>query len=210
MKIEKLTENKIRVILNTEDIPEPNLDTYTMMSKSCKTEGLFFEILQKAEKEVGFYTDGCKLLIEAFSSSEGFLVFTITKYTYKDLQEELDICKKKVKVKRKNINYSTKQSIYAFNNFDEFCSFCNSLKNNYEFNSKDLSKKISLFLYNDIYYLLIKNINTNYKYKKLFHSLALEFGKQIFYSNSFENKLLEHGNIIIKKNAIDTGIKYFV
>ena len=124
MKIEKLTENKIRVILNTEDIPEPNLDTYTMMSKSCKTEGLFFEILQKAEKEVGFYTDGCKLLIEAFSSSEGFLVFTITKYTYKDLQEELDICKKKVKVKRKNINYSTKQSIYAFNNFDEFCSFC--------------------------------------------------------------------------------------
>ena len=40
-------------------------------------------MLLKAEKEVGFYTEGYKLLVEAFSSPDGLFVFTITKYVEK-------------------------------------------------------------------------------------------------------------------------------
>lgn len=45
-----------------------------------EAQNLFFEILERAEEELDFHTDGYKLLIEAFSSSDEKLVFTITKY----------------------------------------------------------------------------------------------------------------------------------
>ena len=44
MKIEKLTENKIRVIVNTEDLKENDIDFNLLMNKSMETQNLFFEI----------------------------------------------------------------------------------------------------------------------------------------------------------------------
>ena len=42
MKIEKLTENKIRVIVNTEDLKENDIDFNLLMNKSMETQNLFF------------------------------------------------------------------------------------------------------------------------------------------------------------------------
>ena len=42
------------------------------------------------------------------------------------------------------------------------------------------------------------------------YSLLSEFAKVAAFSDIFEYKLLEHGNVIIKKNAISTGIRFFV
>ena len=211
MKIEKLTENKIRVIVNTEDLKENDIDFNLLMNKSMETQNLFFEILEKAEEELDFHTDGYKLLIEAFSSSDEKLVFTITKYLPKEISNTLETPKKKkLAVKRKSIDFSNKQIIYSFNSFEEFCNFCSFINNNSNINVTKISKNISLYFYNDTYYLALRNVNTSYANIKLFYAIALEFGKVLSPSKSFENKLMEHGEIIIKKNAIQTGIKYFI
>ena len=211
MKIEKLTENKIRVIVNTEDLKENDIDFNLLINRTVENQKLFFEILERAEEELDFHTDGYKLLIEAFSSSDEILVFTITKYLPNDTTNNSEpIKKKKVSVKRKDINFSNKQIIYSFNSFEEFCDFCSCVNNNINLNITKLSKNISLYLYNNTYYLVLKNINISYKHLKLFYSIASEFAKLLSPSKGFENKLIEHGKVIIKKNAIDTGIKYFV
>ena len=80
MKIEKLTENKIRVIINSQDLKDNHIDLHTLMTKTLENQSLFFDMLSKAEQVVGFYTDGCRLLIEAFSFADDIFVFTITKY----------------------------------------------------------------------------------------------------------------------------------
>lgn len=80
MKIEKLTENKIRIILNLDDLSKQNLDIKSLVKNGEKSHQLFDNLLKEAEKQVGFTVKNCRLLIEAFSSSEGFLVFTLTKY----------------------------------------------------------------------------------------------------------------------------------
>ena len=77
------------------------------------------------------------------------------------------------------------------------------------FELKDFSKHSSLFFYNNTYYLVIKKINLNYEHTGSFYSILSEFGKLLSVTDNFENKLLEHGNIIIKKNAIGIGLKYF-
>ena len=129
MKIEKLTENKIRVIINSEDLDETNTDIHSLMTKSLESQDLFLKMLHKAEKEVGFYTEGCKLLIEAFSSTDGFLVFTITK-SEKATSKSSSIKEKKLVVKRKSTNLFEKQLIYRFDNFEQFCELCKYISKN--------------------------------------------------------------------------------
>ena len=211
MKIEKLTENKIRVIINSQDLKDNHIDLHTLMTKTLENQSLFFDMLSKAEQEVGFYTDGCRLLIEAFSSADNF-VFTITKYekTESDLSEENNISpRKKIKVKRKSVNLKSANAIYCFEEFENFCNFCQFLNNIQQFESKKMSKDFSLYWYQNKYYLTISNINITYPNLKNFYSAISEFGKSIHFSNSFQNKLLEYGKVIMRKNAITTGIKYF-
>lgn len=209
MKIEKLTENKIRIIVNSSDLEVQNLNINLLMAKAPESQNFIIDILEKAKKEVGFNTDGCKLLIEAFSSSDDILIFTITKYTTKDSKNNDTSRKKKLTPKRKTINFSSTQAIYKFQSFDEFCNFCEYINKKQDFNIKKFSKNISLYLYNSTYYLVIKDINTSYEHAKSFYNLISEFSIALTFSSAFENKLIEHGKIIMKKNAVTTGIKYF-
>ena len=70
MKFEKLTENKIRIILNMEDLQEKNVDFHSFMSSSIESQDLFFDMLEKAEEEIGFITRDYKLIIEAIATSD--------------------------------------------------------------------------------------------------------------------------------------------
>ena len=209
MKIEKLTENKIRIIVKPSDLKVKNLDLHLMMDKTFEGQNFFADMLEQAKKEVGFNTDGCKLLIESFTSDD-LLIFTITKYSFQEIKNNKGVSKNKLIVKRKTFNTSKKQALYQFKTFDEFCNFCECLSKNIDFDIKKLSKNISLYLYHNTYYLLVKNIDTSYKRVKTFYYIANEFSSPLAFSLAFENKLIEHGKVIMKKNAITTGIKYFV
>lgn len=204
MKIEKLTENKIRVIINTDELGENDINLHSIMTKAIETQEFFSLMLKKAEKEVDFHTDGCKLLIEAFSSLEDVLVFTITKYLPVPETE-----KKRLVVKRKSFDKTSKLAVCQFENFEVFCEFCNSIKSLHKIDITKLAKNIALYSWKNSYYLVLRNINTTYEPIKLFYSTLSEFGKILSYSEHFEFKLLEHGKILIKKNAIDVGISFF-
>ena len=92
-----------------------------------ESQNLFLDILVKAEKEVGFYTDGCKLLIECFSSDELF-IFTITKYFEEKLTKyDNSQFKKKLSVTKKSYALNTKNAIYSFDSFETFCDFCSNI-----------------------------------------------------------------------------------
>ncbi len=212
MKIEKLTENKIRVIVSIKDLEKSNTDLHSIMTKALEAQGLVLEILSKAEKEVGFNTEGCKLLIEAFSSSDDMFIFTITKYNVQQTENNINspsTLNKKLTVKRKSININSTTAFFTFDSFDNFCNFCHCILNIRELNLKNICKNTSLYLYNNIYYLVLNNINTNYSLLNRFYSTISEFGKVVNYSKQFENKLLEHSTTIIKKDAINIASKYF-
>lgn len=213
MKIEKLTENKIRIIMNQDDLKDPSLDLHTIMTKTSESQKLFLEILDKAKKEFGFNTDGHKLLIEAFSSSEEFIVFTITKYAIdaeeKSFPPSTLPSPKNLKVKRKvNVLPKTDFSVYRFDTFEEFCSFCSSMKNNSQISTYGLMNS-SLYSYSNAFYLVLSKINLKHKSLFKFYTLLCEFSTFCTNSNSFECKLKEYGKCVMKKNAISTTMKFF-
>ena len=199
MKIEKLTENKIRIIIDLDELSKKNIDIHSLVKNNDMTHSLFQTILTEAEKQVGFKVKNCKLLIEAFSTSDGYVIFTLTKYK-NDVSTNTPT--KKVKYKRKSFNTSYKNAIYKFNNFDEFCNFCTYCNFSKLEDLRGFAK--------NIYYLIFTNINIEFTYTNLFYTSISEFSNLISNSLALKSKLIEHGNPIFKTNAIKYGIKYFV
>jgi len=210
MKIEKITENKLRVVLNIDDLETNNIDFDSVVNNTPETQTLILSILNKAEKEVGFYTQDCKILIEALASFDGNFVFTITKSLPVSL-ENRSFTRKTPKAKKKSFKLDS-SIIYSFQNFDEFCEFCKAL--HLEFlsheNIKLICKNTALYFYKDTYYLLISGINTNFEHLDLFFSVISEFTDRIANYKNFDAKLIEHGKTIFKKNAISNTIDIFV
>ena len=50
MKIEKLTDNKIRIIVNLDDLKEKNIDSKALIDKPAETQNLILDILVQNKK----------------------------------------------------------------------------------------------------------------------------------------------------------------
>ena len=144
MKIEKLNENKIRITLNLEDLKEKDIDLHTFMSNSLESQKIFLDMLEEAEKEVGFVTEDYRIMIEALALSDGTFVLTVTKIDT-DLEKEKNRYKK-VQVKRKMTDLDSKNAIYQFLSFEEFCDFCQIFSQESSITRKKLCKKSRLLL----------------------------------------------------------------
>lgn len=83
MKFEKLNEDKIRITLSSQDLVEKDIDFHSFMSNSIKSQNLFLDILEEAEKRVGFVTKDYKVRIEALAMNDGDFIFTVTRFSRK-------------------------------------------------------------------------------------------------------------------------------
>ena len=204
MKIEKLTENKIRITLNLNDLEEEHIDLHSFMSNSPESQALFYNLLSQAEKEVGFYTKDYKLMIEAIAVPEGNFILTITRLPEKEQS------KRQVKIKRKPSTVNEGLVIYSFNSFDDYCEFCKYLSLHLKSENYLKLKKVSLCLYNSKYYLCIHINKSNLPIVKAINCEIIEFGNSVNNPDLFERKLLEYGKVIFKTNAILNCVKTFL
>ena len=204
MHIEKLNENKIKITLNLDDLKENNIDLHSFMSNSIESQDLFYDMLDKAEKEVGFETKNYKLMIEALAIPEGKFILTVTRFSPEKEQ------KKKVRARRRSIVSESKLSIYKFNNFEDYITFCDYARKRLNDSTYTKLKKSTLYKYNSKYYLRIQINNLDLNTFKAIHCLIIEFAVLISNSDIFERKLIEYGNVIFKSNAILNCVKAFL
>ncbi len=207
MKIEKLNENKIRITLDLNDLREKNIDFHSFMSNSEDSQSLFLDMLEEAEKKVGFVTKDYKLMIEAIATSEGEFILTVTRALP---ESEKDILKKKKpRINRKSSKINKDIAIYEFYTFDDFCNFSLSMNKSLLLALKKPFSTSKLYLYNGKYYLVLTDIETEPQFIKKFCTYIAEFGFYIHNSSYFSKKLSEYGKIIMKKNAIQLCKKHF-
>ena len=196
MKIEKLTENKIKITINIDDLAEKNIDLYSFMHNTPETQDLFWDILNKAEKECGFNVDNSMICVEASTSGAGNFVLIVTKTNEKPvLTTNLNNIyrKKNLKLKRKNISLELPQNIYQFESFDDICDFVKII---------DILKieNNTLYSMNEKYYLQTSNMP---------FSNILEYASIARNSKMLDSRLKEYGKILINQNALQTISKYF-
>lgn len=206
MKIEKITENKIRITLNIDDLKEKNIDFHSFMSNSIETQDIFFDMLKEAEEKVGFRTDDYKILLEALATQDGKFILNVTRI----IPDTETIKNKKILAKRKSVKIDKKLALYKFNSFDDFCNFATLLHSSNCNLIISKIKKAILYSYNNSYYLVLNNILADISLLKSFCSLIAEFSTYISNSDLFEKKLSEYGKVVIKNNAISICCKYFM
>lgn len=206
MRFEKLNDNKIRITLTNQDLVKNNIDFHSFMANPIESQSLFFDMLDEAEKEIGFVTSNYNIKLEAIQVAGGDFILTVTR-SLPESTKTVDV-KKKIHVKRKHSQLNNNNSIYCFNSFDDFCNFSNFL-NNHNIQINNIAKNISLYEYFNNFYLAFSDINLNYPdIKKVFSGIT-EFATYTSNAELFRRKLVENGKIVMRNNAIKTAIQYF-
>ena len=197
MKIERINDNKLKIVLSKQDLIDKNIDIHTLNPNSIESQDLFFEILQEIEFYYGFDMGNSQVLLEGVSTSSGGMILTVTKNSATPKHSHtVTKNKPKIKATKKTNVLETKDLIYKFDDFDSICEFINRIKN------IRITYENSLYEYNQNYYLVLSCSENDEKiYKKLLFILS---DYATFTSNvSIKNKLNEYGNMIIEKNAIN-------
>ena len=122
MRFEKLSNDKIRIILDLQDLEDNDIDYQSFMSNSSDSQKLFMEILDEAEEQMGFTTKDYKLMIEALATIDGDFIITVTR-SLPDFDITSAYKKKTIKAKRKSNRLTTDTIIYEFNNSDDIFDF---------------------------------------------------------------------------------------
>lgn len=185
MKFEKLNESKIKIIFTSKDVILNSISTNDVFTDVSISQQLLQYILFRAEKEIGFKTDDCKLLVEASKRSEGGFVFIITKLSEFGTMD-------------------CSNFIYKFENFENFLTLCTYIKNMNFSNFENTPVNITLSLYNNAYYLSISNY---FQMPLTLLNAFNEFGEFLIYSPQLDGLISEYGKIIFENNAISKGIK---
>ena len=199
MRFEKLSNDKIRIILDLQDLEDNDIDYQSFMSNSSDSQKLFMEILDEAEEQIGFITKDYKLMIEALATIDGDFIITVTR-SLPDFDIASVYKKRTIKAKRKSNKLTTDTIIYEFNNFDDIFDFVLLLKNLNISGLNAFTKDFALYTYKINYYLVMDNIDKNFDAIKTFLCALTEFGKSINNSNLFKSRLNEYGTLLVKNN----------
>ena len=146
MQIKKINDNKLKIILNTNDLNEKHVDIDSFLANPIESQNLFIEILDLAEKKYHFDFSNNKAIIETISLDDNIFILTITR-----LSNETNITNNNLK-------------IYCFENTNDILSL-------YSFISKSNIHipKLEIYNFSNKYYIVLNESNYN------FENILLEF-----------------------------------
>lgn len=199
MKIEKINDKQIKIFLNQNDLEERDIKLSEFAYGSEKAQSLFRDMMERASEECGFYVDTNKFIIEAIPSSIDSIILIITKVSEnEDILDRLGIYNKNVSSTNKTSSITSTVvdedvCVYSFKSLDTISEAAKRLVPVYESRS-------SLFKYNNTYYLVMNTCDEDKA--DYINSVLVEYGNKQNASDLAEYFFLEHGESIIKANAL--------
>ena len=167
VQIKKINNNKLKVILNSKDLYDKNIDIDSFLSNSIESQNLFFEILDLAEEKYNFDIENNKAVVETISLDNNIFILTITKLKNDFISTSSTPCK-----------------IYCFENIDTVLYVFTLLKEN-----NLILKNTYIYKFLDNYYLFLDNCTKNME------NFITEYASPINDIN-IKNILIEHGERI--------------
>ena len=163
MQIKKINNNKLKVILSSNDLDKKNIDIDSFLSNSIESQDLFFEILDLAEEEYNFNIENNKAVVETISLDNNLFVLTITK-----LKNNLESSYKKTCKLYRFENVNDILNIYYYLNITNTNIYVFS--NNYYILFDNIDKKLENILLE--YAIPINNY-------AIIEPILIEYGKKI-------------------------------
>ncbi|MEH7437245.1 genetic competence negative regulator [Neobacillus drentensis] len=193
MRLERLTANKIKIFLTSDDLFERGLSKEDIWKDSSKWNQLFHDMLEEASEEFDVEIQG-SVAVEIFSLQAQGMILIITVDDVKDDDEDLlydGFIEMQVRLE------GCEDLLYEFKDFEDII---------------DLSKRLSiadiwggsLYILNNRYYLLMDQVDTTKK--EIAACILSEFGNPSIISTYV---LAEYGKVIVENKTVETILQYF-
>lgn len=187
MKIERLKENKIKIVINSEELLHWGISADAVVKNLPETREMLFSVLRKAKIETGFSCENSHLVVEtAVNTQSGVLTLFVTKVTTQDekeLFEKISAMKKADILKNIHMltNRDEKRITVKLESLENVIAMCRGM-NDY-FGG-------TLYLYEDNYYMTAQGHRAE---------RMLEYADSV--KNAYRPVIEEHGVLIADKNA---------
>lgn len=192
MKIKKINEDKVQIIITNQDLEERDFKKWELMPISPKAQELFQDLLDMAYQECGFeIEDDSQLMVEAYPLTVDSFAVVMTKVrpgrvteqihvslpSYHDEEEEFPVVER------------GENQVWAFSDLEICSQACSRL-------TPDHLEKSALYKYTDNYYLAIQIIPET---QVEVSALLGEYGDWVPVDEAF---LLEYGITLIEREAV--------
>ena len=192
MRLERLTANKIKIFLTSDDLFERGLSKEDIWKDSSKWNQLFHDMLEEASEEFDVDIQG-SVAVEIFSLQAQGMILIITVDEVKDDEDLLydGYIEMQVRVE------GCEDLLYEFGEFEDLVGLAKRLA------IVDIYGG-SLYWMNNRYYLLMDNVEAIKKEKAA--CILSEFGAPTILSPYI---LAEYGKPVMKNFAVETLIHFF-
>ncbi|WP_453995360.1 genetic competence negative regulator [Bacillus nitroreducens] len=194
MRLERLTYNKIKIFLTSDDLMDRGLTKDDLLTDSLKVHQLFRDMIEEANAELGFEADG-PIAVEVYSLQAQGMVIIVTN-SVGDLEDEEFIDEDYIEM-QVTLDES-KDIFYEFHTFEDVIQLSTRLKNL----SIDGGR---LYSFNHYFYLLLED-NLEINTENVIAILA-EFG---YPATITKYRVHEYGKILFKEQAINDIYKFFI
>jgi adapter protein MecA 1/2 len=192
MRLERLTVNKIKIFLTSDDLMERGLSKDDIWKDSIKWHQLFHDMLEEASEEFDVEIQG-SVAVEIFSlQAQGMIMIITVDDNIEDEEILFDgFVEMQVRVE------GCENLLYQFESIEDIIALTHRL----------IVLNVnggSLYSYNNRYYLNMNNIDTSIVEK--IAAFLSEYGNPSILST---HMLEEYGNLIIENEAMEMIRKYF-
>ncbi|AZU63176.1 genetic competence negative regulator [Neobacillus mesonae] len=192
MRLERLTANKIKIFLTSDDLMDRGLSKEDIWKDAGKWNQLFHDMLEEASIEFNVEIQG-SVAVEVFSLQAQGMIMIITVEEFKDSDEVLHDGFIEMQVRACGLE----KLLFEFVDFEDIINAAKRLSSISLFGG-------SVYSMNNRYYLLMDQSET--EKNKMAACILSEFGNTSILSPHI---LSEYGRVIIKQNAVETIIQHF-
>ena len=200
MIIEKINNNKIKIVFYSTELTKNNISLHSFLCNSSESKNFIIVLLNLANNEFGTQLNVDSAIIDIFSfNNKKFILFISNPINLSNNCSSFS--DKKFFSHAVNMSNSSISNpvIYYFKNIDDVIDFTSYVANFFP----KINITSSLYKYDNYFYLLIyiyklndENIN------KLVIALS-EFNNSFTISNLCFSKFIEFSELLIKDNAIE-------
>lgn len=202
MRIERLSQDKIRFFLTFDDLSERGIEKEDMWRDIPKVNELFSEMMDQAYKELGFEVSG-PVAVEVFAlPAQGMVVIVTRGKTEEDannddhdetMDYEDEVYELQVTMEESDI------AIFSFTDFEYLLQAIYRIR-------PLLSEGGSVYFYRGHYFVVFENVELNEKQYNGMIAILSEYGEA---STVTLAVLEEYGKKVIKENAMVILLNHF-
>lgn len=206
MKIERIGTNKIKVLINRDDVKTWNVSLKNFTDNTPEAQDLFWFALKQAEQDVDFNVGKAQLLVEtAATANDGFVMIISKLENESEVAEVLLHAGKRIKQTEMRLSRKPKDTplmrIFRFADFEILCSGISEINELYLGESR-------VYKYKDSFYLELCP-HDSFGFFEIENILS-EFAAAVKRPAIIKGILNEHGIPMIVSDAVDIIMRNFV